>query len=123
VEGYKLSESRPEPIIQYPDFDEIKKRAKEKIDKMFDKYENSWKDEALTLDWWKKRLLGELDEIFESKKLSAMSEEILDLIIVACMMYDRLVLVTCAKCGKFLTNWRVMDGQPHCDKCYFGYER
>jgi len=123
VEGYKLSESRPEPIIEYPNFDEIKKRAKEKIDKMFGRYENSWKDEALTLDWWKKRLLGELDEIFESKKLSAMSEEILDLIIVACMMYDRLVLVTCAKCGKFLTNWHIMDGKPHCDKCYFGYER
>ncbi len=122
-----MSENKTKPIIEYPDFDEIKKHAIKKIDQMYIKYENSWKDSGLTLQWWKDRLLGELNEIFDAeprmnfkKRVSLMQGEILDLIIVACMFYDRSVLVKCTKCGKHLVQWHVLDGKPHCDDCYFG---
>ncbi len=122
-----MSETKSKPKIEYPDFDEIKKLAKKKIDVMYIKYENTWKDSGLTLQWWKDRLLGELNEIFDSeprmnveKRISMMHGEILDLIIVACMFYDRLALVKCVKCKKHIVSWHVLDGKPVCKECYFG---
>ena len=121
-----MSKTQNKGIIEYPDFDEIKKRAIKKIDQMYIKYENSWKDSGLTLQWWKERLLGELNEIFDSeprmnveKRISLMTGEILDLIIVACMFYDRVTLVKCSKCGKHIVQWQILNGKPHCRKCYF----
>ncbi len=122
-----MSETKSKPIIEYPDFDEIKKLATKKIDQMYIKYENTWKDTGLTLQWWKERLLGELNEIFDSeprmnveKRISLMQGEILDLIIVACMFYDRTTFVKCEKCKKHIVQWHVLNGKPVCRECYFG---
>lgn len=106
--------------IEYPDFEEIIKRCKKKIQEQFPKYGNGWKDESFTLDWWQKRIQGELDEIFKTKTLGEMLPEMIDLIIVTSMLYDRMALVKCSKCGKHLMQFNILDGEPVCKKCYWG---
>ncbi len=107
-------------VIEYPDFEEIIKRCKEKMKEQFPKYSNSWKDGSFTLDWWQKRMQGELDEIFKIKTLGGMLPEIIDLINITSMFYDRMGLVKCSRCGKHLIQFNILDGKPVCNRCYFG---
>lgn len=73
-------------VPEYPDFNLIMKEVKEKMDSMFPSYGNSWKT-VQGLDFWQKRLTNEFAE-WCLNRLD--SDEIIDVIAVACMIRERL---------------------------------
>jgi len=105
--------------IQYPHFEEIVIQCKAKINDKFDEYGNSWKDDPLTMEWWKKRLMKEIKEIFEAKSVEKYVDEIPDAINILCMMFSRSI-VPCDRCGIMITGWHSLDNQKLCAKCFFG---
>ena len=106
--------------IQYPDFEEIFKRCKKAVEENFPEYGNSWIEGQFTLDWWHKRIKGELKEILESKTLEGRLPEIIDLIVVLSFHYHRLALNKCAKCGKYLTTFHIINDEKRCTDCFIG---
>lgn len=74
-------------IPEYPDFDFIIKEVKEKMDKRFLQYGNSWKDKSNGLDFWERRLQHEVSE-WALRRLD--SDELIDMIAVACMIREKL---------------------------------
>ena len=105
--------------IQYPFFDEIIIQCKAKIQEKFVEYGNSWKDDPITLDWWKKRLEGEIKEIFEAKSVEEFINEIPDAINILAMMFSRSIQ-PCSNCGLMLSTWHSLDNKILCAKCFFG---
>ncbi len=49
-----MSSSTTEYGIEYPDFDEIIKVCKKKIEEKFPQYKNTWTDTFTPIDWWGK---------------------------------------------------------------------
>lgn len=104
---------------EYPEFDEILKECKQKMELKFFEYGNSWKYKPFTLDWWLKRLDGEIKEIHKSKDAVILSDEIIDAINVLCMLYER-IGSRCQKCKIRLINFQLMNGEPICVNCFLG---
>jgi len=105
--------------IEYPFFEEIIIQCKGKIDSKFDEYGNSWKENPFTMDWWQKRLMKEIKEIFEAKSVDEYVDEIPDAINILCMMFSRSI-VPCDRCGIMITGWHSINNQKLCAKCFFG---
>jgi len=105
--------------IEYPFFEEIVIQCKAKINDKFDEYGNSWKENPFTMDWWQKRLMKEIKEIFEAKSVDEYVDEIPDAINILCMMFSRSI-VPCDRCGIMITGWHSLDNQKLCAKCFFG---
>ncbi len=103
--------------IEYPDFKEIEKVCKEKIEEKFPDYKNSWKDNFTPISWWEKRLRNEIDEIFSAKSPEEYAKEIPDAINILAMMYSNAVQ-RCVKCNKSVVEWHSLDGKIHCTECY-----
>lgn len=79
------------PVIQqigYPDFIEIVTKCKEKMSETYNKYGNSWMD-FNGLKFWKSRLDGEIEEIYQAKTFEEFQKEIIDAINVLSMMYQK----------------------------------
>lgn len=68
----------------YPNFDQITKDCKKKIDESFIDYGNSWKYNSDD-DFWKIRIQNEIDEIWESENPKQMEKEIIDAVNVLAM--------------------------------------
>ncbi len=81
--------SKRKEKIKYPDFKEINKKCKSKMEEKFDEYGNSW-NENIVFDWswWYKRLQGEVKEIAETNHPITRQEEIIDAINILSMMYQ-----------------------------------
>ncbi len=117
--GYTMSSSTTEYGIEYPDFDEIIKVCKKKIEEKFPQYKNTWTDSFTPIDWWGKRLQTEVDEIFKAKSVREYVEEIPDAINILAMMYTNAVK-KCSKCNKSVVEWHSLDGKIVCTVCYLG---
>lgn len=79
------------PVLQQiglPEFVDIMFKCKEKMKQTFKKYGNSWLN-FNGLKFWKKRLDGEIDEIWKAKTFEEYQKEIIDAINVLSMMHDR----------------------------------
>lgn len=76
-------------VPDYPDFDEIIKDCKAKMKQKFFQYGNSWKDITISDEWWKKRLEGEIKEIFKTKNHWLSEKEIIDAINILAMMWEK----------------------------------
>ena len=74
--------------VTYPDFIKIINGCKEKMEKTYLKYGNSW-IRFNGLKFWKKRLDGEIKEIWEAKTFEDYQSEIRDAINILSMMHDR----------------------------------
>ena len=103
--------------VDFPDFKEIEQRCREKIIKNYPKYKNSWKDNFTSIDFWKKRLKGEIDEIFSAKSPEQYIDEIPDAINILAMMFSSAVK-KCTKCNKTIINFHSLDGNILCTECY-----
>ncbi len=114
-----MSSSTTEYGIEYPDFDEIIKVCKKKIEEKFPQYKNTWTDSFTPIDWWGKRLQTEVDEIFKAKSVREYVEEIPDAINILAMMYTNAVK-KCSKCNKSVVEWHSLDGKIVCTVCYLG---
>ena len=84
-----MSEIEPKWKMQckFPDFEKIKQACKTKIMLKFHRYSNSW---IGCSDWkfWKKRLNGEVQEIWKAKDNEKFKEEVIDAISILSMMYE-----------------------------------
>ncbi len=105
--------------IEYPFFEEIVIQCKAKINDKFAEYGNSWKENPFTMEWWQKRLMKEIKEIFEAKSVDEYVHEIPDAINILCMMFSRSI-VPCDRCGIMITGWHSLNSQKLCAKCFFG---
>ena len=114
-----MSSSTTEYGIEYPDFDEIIKVCKKKIEEKFPDYKNSWKDELTPISFWEKRLKGEIEEIFSAKSPKEYAKEIPDAINILAMMYTN-VVKKCTVCEKSIIEWHSLDGNIVCLECYLG---
>ncbi len=103
--------------IEYPDFEEIEKVCRKKIEEKFPKYKNSWTDQFATMVWWEQRLKKEIDEIFSAKSPQEYVKEIPDAINILAMMYTNAVK-RCVKCNKSVIEWHSLDGKILCTECY-----
>ncbi len=74
--------------VTFPDFVEIIFKCQEKMKETFPKYGNSWLY-FNGLKFWKKRLDGEIDEIWKAKTFAEYQKEIIDAVNVLSMMYNR----------------------------------
>ncbi len=70
---------------RYPDFKTIVMNCKKKIDEKFYQYGNSWVN-FTDDEFWKKRLQGEINEIWKAKTPEQMKSEIVDAINVLTMI-------------------------------------
>ena len=103
--------------IEYPDFEEIEKVCKKKIEEKFTDYKNSWTDNFVPISWWEKRLKKEINEIFSAKSPEEYAKEIPDAINILAMMYTNAVK-KCTKCDKSVVEWHSLDGKIVCTECY-----
>ena len=74
--------------IEYPDFNKIIKECKTKMKQKFPEYGNSWHNIFTNDEFWKKRLNGEIKEIFKAKNSCEKKKEIVDAINILSMMFD-----------------------------------
>jgi hypothetical protein len=74
--------------IALPEFVDIMFKCKEKMIQTFKKYGNTWLNHN-GLKFWKKRIDGEIDEIWKAKTFEEYQKEIIDAINILSMMYDR----------------------------------
>jgi len=74
--------------VSYPDFIYIVNKCKQKMEKTYLKYGNSW-IRFNGLKFWKERLDGELDEIWKAETFKEYQSEIRDTINILSMMHDR----------------------------------
>jgi len=88
--------------ILYPNFKEIIKLCKGKIDEKFEDYGNSWKQDGYFTNWawWNKRLKGEIDEILKTNHPVEKRDEIIDAINILAMMYQN---------NKMFVEWHIAD--------------
>ncbi len=73
--------------IKYPDFKNIVKDCKTKINSKFSSYGNSWVNQS-DQDFWKRRLNDEIKEIWSAKTSVDMIKEIDDAINVLAMIRE-----------------------------------
>jgi len=112
-----MHSSTIEEEIEYPDFEEIIKVCKKKIEEKFPQYKNTWNDSFTSIDWWGDRLQKEVDEIFNAKSVREYVKEIPDAINILAMMYTNAVK-KCTKCNKSVVEWHSLDGKIVCMECY-----
>ena|SRR6185312_2653274 len=75
---------------QQPLWDRIVSDCKRKILEKYPQYGNSWKDfdlQGTNTEFWKKRLLKEVEEVFEKQGVNRL-EELTDVINICAMMYS-----------------------------------
>ena len=75
-------------LVQFPNFVNIANKCQEKMRETFHKYGNSWL-RFNGLSFWKKRLDGEIEEIWKAETFEEYQKEIIDAINVLSMMYGR----------------------------------
>lgn len=89
--------------IIYPDFNNIIKKCKQKMDEKFESYGNSWKGnylDSVDWEWWNSRLKGEIKEILDTNHPVEKEREIIDAINILCMMLEN---------NKKFVEWHVAD--------------
>mgnify|MGYP001585857438 CR=1 FL=1 len=74
--------------IEYPNFNKIIQECKDKILEKFPQYGNSWHDIFISDRFWKKRLNGEIKEIWKAENNCQRKKEIIDAINILAMMYE-----------------------------------
>lgn len=74
--------------MMYPDFIKIIWACRTKMDDVYAKYHNSWVNYQ-GLQFWKKRLEDEIDEIWQAESFEQYQAEIIDVINILSMMYDK----------------------------------
>ena len=85
------------PKIKYPNFKEIINECKKQMKIKFPDYGNSWDDREFTFgyspevdnEFWKKRLKTELKEFLKSNDVDDAKKELIDIINIACMIYEK----------------------------------
>lgn len=110
-----------------PNFIEIMHQCQQKMEESFPKYGNSWLH-FNGLEFWKKRLDGEIDEVWKAKTFEDYQKEIQDAINILAMMHDRYddwffsegfrdkqFWEPCTVCGKVMVDTRKWI---ECDDCF-----
>ncbi|MDE1868195.1 MAG: hypothetical protein KGI08_10870 [Thaumarchaeota archaeon] len=72
---------------RFPRFNLLVKKCKTKMKETFPKYGNSWRFER-DFRFWKKRLQGEIDEIWKAETKEQFEKEIIDAINVLSMIHE-----------------------------------
>lgn len=81
-----------EEQIKFPDFKRIVERCKEKMEKKFPDYKNSW-TKMYYFDnptWWNKRLMVEVQEFIDAKGQTDKYEELIDIMNICAMIYQEM---------------------------------
>ena len=74
-------------MIKFPNFVKIHIQCRELLKQKFPHYGNSWIG-FTQKSWWKRRLRGEINEVFRAKNSTDCKKEICDAINILAMMYE-----------------------------------